>query len=178
MKNSWRLINLNKRYLLKAGNRIFRCQIGSKGLKSPAKKVEGDKSTPFGKWNLEGLYYRPDRNLRPKLKNKNTLKIYPITKNCGWCDDIKSKNYNKFIKINKCLAEGVSHEKLWRDDNVYDLLLELSHNKKPTISNKGSAIFIHCSFLDNRSTAGCVAIKKGDLIFLINNIRNRVQIII
>ena len=58
---------------------------------------------------------------------------------------------------------------MWREDNAYDVILTTSHNIKPTIKNKGSAIFIHCSFSDNRSTSGCVALKKKDLVYLIKN---------
>jgi len=70
MHKSWLIINLNKKYFLKAGNKVFRCQIGTEGFENVAKKVEGDKTTPIGKWRLEKLYYRPDRILRPKPKKK------------------------------------------------------------------------------------------------------------
>ena len=45
-------------------------------LLATSKKVEGDKTTPIGKWRLEKLYYRPDRILRPKPKKKNILKKF------------------------------------------------------------------------------------------------------
>ena len=61
---------------------------------------------------------------------------------------------------------------MWREDSAYDLIIELSYNSKPIIKNKGSAIFIHCSFEDFRTTAGCIALKKRDLIFLIENIKS------
>ena len=70
MCKNWLVINLNKNYFLKVGNKVFRCQVGSLGVKNAAKKIEGDKATPLGKWYLETLYYRPDRVLRPKLKKK------------------------------------------------------------------------------------------------------------
>ena len=173
MQKKWLVISFNKKYFLKVGNRTFRCQIGAKGLKNAAKKLEGDKTTPTGKWHLKSLYYRPDRVLRPKLKKKNVLKINQITKYCGWCNDIKSHYYNKYIKINNFRSLNTNYERLWREDNVYDLIIEISHNTKPIIKNKGSAIFIHCSFEDFRTTAGCVALKKRDLMFLIKNIKSK-----
>ena len=176
MQKNWLVINLNKKYFLKVGNKVFRCQIGTGGLKNAAKKVEGDKKTPIGKWYLESLYYRPDRVLKPKFKKKNILKINKISKNCGWCDDPKSNFYNKYIKINKLSHKNLSFEKLWREDNVYDIFLEISYNQNPSIKNKGSAIFIHCSFFNKRSTAGCIALKKRDLIFLLNNLRDKICI--
>ena len=176
MQKNWFVLNLNKKYFLKVGNKVFRCQIGSVGLTNPAKKLEGDKTTPMGKWYLKTLYYRSDRVLRPKLKKKNVLKINQITKHCGWCNDIRSNYYNKYIKINDFRLLNTNYERLWREDNVYDIIIEISHNTKPIIKNKGSAIFIHCSFEDLRTTAGCVALKKRDLMFLIKNLNSKAYI--
>ena len=173
MQKNWWVINLNKNYFLRVANKVFRCQVGSLGLKNAAKKIEGDKTTPIGKWYLETLYYRPDRVLRPILKKKNVLKINQITKYCGWCNDIKSHYYNKYIKINNFRSPNTNYESLWREDNVYDIIIEISHNIKPIIKNKGSAIFMHCSFEDFRTTEGCIALKKRDLVFLIKNIKNK-----
>ncbi len=175
MQKNWLVINLNKKYFLKVGKKAFRCQIGSGGLKKEEKKVEGDKTTPIGKWYLVSLYYRSDRVLRPKFKKKNILKINRITQYCGWCDDVSSKNYNKYVNT-KCILNKISYERLWREDNAYDIIIEMSHNTKPIIKNKGSAIFIHCSFEDLKATAGCVALKKRDLMFLIENIKRETYI--
>ena len=176
MHKNWLVINLNKNYFLKVGNKAFRCQIGTGGLKNAAKKVEGDKTTPIGKWYLESLYYRADRVLRPKFKKKNVLKINQITTHCGWCDDIRSLYYNKYININNFPSLKINYERLWRKDSTYDIIIVISHNTKPTIKNKGSAIFIHCSFEDIRPTAGCIALKKRDLINLIKNLKDNVCI--
>ena len=80
----------------------------------------------------------------------------------GWCDDPKSKKYNQLIK----LPTKYSHENLYRIDNIYDLILVLNYNMKPTIKNKGSAIFIHITRKNYKKTKGCIAIKKDDLILL------------
>jgi len=170
MQKNWLVTNINEKYFLRAENKKYSCQIGSGGLRNSVKKVEGDKTTPIGKWYLKSVYYRPDRVLRPRLKKKNTLNIKQITKHCGWCDDIKSYNYNKYIKINDSKTQTTSYEKLWREDEAYDIFIEISHNIKPTIKNKGSAIFIHCSLYDNRKTAGCIALNKKDLLYLIKKI--------
>ena len=176
MHKNWLVVNLNKNYFLKVGNKAFRCQIGGGGLKNAVKKVEGDKTSPIGKWYLETLYYRPDRVLRLKFKKKNISKMNRITKHCGWCDDIGSLYYNKYININNFPSLKINYEKLWREDNAYDIIIEISHNTKPTIKNKGSAIFIHCSFRDIRPTAGCIALKKRDLIYLIKNLKDNLCI--
>ena len=178
MEKYWSVKKLNKKHFFKIGNKAFRCQIGESGFKNSANKIEGDKTTPMGKWYIQSLYYRADRVLIPKFKKKKFLKINRITKNCAWCDDIKSLYYNKYININKFLSLNINYEKLWREDNVYDILLVISHNVRPTIKNKGSAIFIHCSFPDKRQTLGCVALKMRDLCFLLNNVRKNQYIII
>jgi L,D-peptidoglycan transpeptidase YkuD (ErfK/YbiS/YcfS/YnhG family) len=176
MKTNWIIKKLNKNYFLRVGKKIFKCQIGAEGFKNEAKKVEGDKTTPIGRWRLEKLYYRSDKVLRPKPKKKNILKMKRITKYCGWCDDIRSNYYNKYLNINNPLSSKIGFEKLWRGDHAYDIVIQISHNINPTIKNKGSAIFIHCSFEDTRSTAGCIALKKRDLIFLIKNLKSEVSI--
>ena len=176
MQKNWAVIHLNKKYFLKLGKKGFGCQIGSCGLKMAMKKVEGDKTTPIGKWCLETLYYRPDKSPRPKLKKKHSLKINTITQYCGWCDDITSNYYNKYIKINNSRFINVNYENLWRGDSAYDIIIVISYNLKPTIKNKGSAIFIHCSFSDFRETAGCIALKKRDLTLLLKNLSNKVRL--
>lgn len=173
MQKNWVVIKLNKKYYLKVGNKIFRCQIGRGGVKNAVNKIEGDNTTPKGKWCIETLYYRSDRVLIPKFKKKNVLKTNRITKHCAWCDDTRSLYYNRYININNISSLNISYEKLWRQDNAYDIIIVLSHNVSPTIINKGSAIFIHCSFFDDRNTAGCIALEKKDLVFLLKNLRGK-----
>ena len=117
-------------------------------------------------------------NILDTIGNTPLVKLNKITKSCGWCDDIESKNYNKYLNINNLPSPKIGFEKLWREDNAYDIVIQISHNTNPTIKNKGSAIFIHCSFEDFRSTAGCLALKKRDLIFLIKNLKSDVYILI
>ena len=173
MHRNWIVIKVNKKYYLRIGNKLFQCQIGEGGVEKNVKKTEGDKKTPIGKWYLKTIYYRPDKVIRPKLKTKE---IFKITKNCGWCDDIISNKYNHYIKINNYKSLSLNYEKLWREDNAYDIIIVTSHNLKPTIKNKGSAIFIHCSFSDKRNTAGCIALGKKDLVFLLKGLRRNTYI--
>ncbi|MDC3141156.1 L,D-transpeptidase family protein [Alphaproteobacteria bacterium] len=176
MQKNWLVIKLNKKYFLKVGYKFFRCQIGKAGFKNAAKKIEGDNTTPIGKWCIESIYYRADRAFIPKFKKNNVLKTNRITKHCAWCDDITSLYYNKHININNFSSLNINYEKLWREDNAYDIIIVTSHNVKPTIKNKGSAIFLHCSFSDDRNTAGCIALKKKDLIFLLKKLKDKTYI--
>ena len=90
----------------------------------------------------------------------------------GWCDDPNSRLYNRQIK----LPTKVGHEKLFRNDDLYDLVLVLNYNINPIIKNKGSAIFLHVSTKNLDSTKGCIAIKKKNLITLLAEIKKNTKI--
>lgn len=178
MKRIWKVKSINKKHFLIVRKKVFKCQLGEIGSILPSKKIEGDNATPKGRWCFNSIYFRNDRVLRPKLKKQLRFKLKKISKNCGWCDDIKSHYYNKHINIKNFALDNTSFEKLWRDDTAYDIFITLDYNKKPTIYNKGSAIFVHCSFEDNRNTSGCIALPKRNLIELIKNLKKNTFIII
>ena len=90
----------------------------------------------------------------------------------GWCDDPLSKNYNKLIKI----PSEYNYEKLYKKDNVYDIILVLNYNMNPVVKNKGSAIFIHVTKANYKKTEGCVAIKKVHLLKIIKELNNNIKI--
>ena len=140
----------------------FRCAVGKNGLKK--NKIEGDGSTPIGKFKLLNLYYRKD-----KIKYVGTkLNKVSIKKKLGWCDDIESQFYNKPITIDK----NIKHEKMFRRDTKYDLVIVLDYNFGKPILGKGSAIFIHIT--DNyKPTAGCIALNKKDLLILLKIISKK-----
>ncbi len=172
--NYWVLKKKHTKYYLLAYQNYFLCQIGSNGIISTQDKQEGDLSTPKGKWMLSSIFYREDRIDLKTLVPNCKLGLNKITKNCGWCDDPSSENYNKYVKIKK--RNNFTYERLWRKDNAYDILINLDHNQNPAIKWKGSAIFIHCSFDNLRNTGGCIALLKEDLIYLLKNINNTVFI--
>ena len=160
------MIIINKSGYLKYKNLKFRCALGKAGIGK--KKIEGDNITPKGNFKIIKIYYRKDR--LKKLSSKFTLT--QIIKNIGWCDDPKSKKYNQPIK----LPTKYSHEILYRRDNIYDLILVLNYNMKPINKNKGSAIFIHIAKKNYKKTAGCIALKKAHLIYLIRKINKNTKV--
>ena len=146
----------------------FRCSIGINGIKN--KRKEGDGITPKGIFSLKKIFYRSDR-----IKNfKSRIKRIKITKNMGWCDDPKSYYYNRLVKI----PNKFSHEKLYRKDNIYNIIIVLDYNLNPIIKNKGSAIFIHVANKNYKSTQGCIGLNQNDLLRLIELIKNNEKIII
>ena len=160
-------IKLKGKYLYYLNKKI-KCAIGKNGIAK--NKQEGDLKTPKGIFKLKKIFYRKD-----KIKFIKTIlkKIY-IKKNIGWCDDPTSKYYNKEIKFP---FKG-SAEKLWRKDNIYDLVIVLNYNFNPIIKNKGSAIFLHICKKNYAPTKGCVAINKKDMINLLANIKRNTNLII
>ena len=172
MEKNWIVTKVNQNYILRSGIKKFKCQVGAGGIKIHTMKREGDKATPIGKWKFKSIYYRSDKVMKPIMRNKK-FKINKITKYCGWCDDPKSYNYNKFINTKKLCSENINFEKLWREDQAYDIVIEISYNTEPIVKGKGSAIFIHCSFSDYRKTAGCIALKKKDLSILIKTLTKK-----
>ena len=173
MSDTLEVIEIQKKYFIKFKDNFFDCQIGSNGIVDLKIKLEGDKATPRGQFELNTIYYRHDKMIKLDILNNKFISFKKITKNCGWCDDHKSQSYNKYCNIDKMNLQGEGYEKLWREDSVYDILIETNHNSEPTLKNKGSAIFIHCSFSDLRSTAGCIALKKKDLIYLLTQLKKR-----
>ena len=144
----------------------FRCSIGKNGMTK--NKIEGDKKTPKGIFNIGSLYYRKD-----KYQNLDTkIKCIPIKKNMGWCDDPNNKKYyNKLVKIKK----NIKYEKLFREDNKYNLLIPISYNTKKPMPGKGSAIFIH---LTNKyeSTLGCITLKEKDFLIMLKLLNKKSKI--
>ena len=147
-------------------NLKYRCAIGKAGIKK--KQKEGDNITPKGTFKITRVYYRSD-----KVKNISTsIKKIKINKNMGWCNDSKSPFYNREIK----LPSKFSIEKLYRKDNLYDLLAVLNYNTNPVEKNKGSAIFIHIAKKRFKPTAGCIALQKKDLMNLMRVIKKNSKI--
>ena len=159
------LIKIKNKDTLEIDSFVIKCAIGINGIRT--KKIEGDKCTPKGIFTFGKLYYRADRVKKPETKIPKKI----ITKNMGWCDDIKSKFYNKEIKINK----NIKHEKLFRIDNLYDYLIVINYNTKNIMNGKGSAIFLHLT-KNYKKTKGCVAVKMKDLLIVLKLISKNSKI--
>ena len=144
----------------------FKCCIGKNGLKTS--KIEGDKSTPKGKFELGTLYWRKDRI--NKIETSLNKKI--IRKNMYWCNDVNHSNYNKQITNRR-----IKSEKLFRKDNKYDCLILIKYNYKRPIKNKGSAIFLHLT-KDYKKTAGCIAVNKKDFFIIAKILTKKSKIVI
>ena len=134
--------------LLITGRLTAPCALGRSGIRPD--KREGDGATPAGAFRLVEVLYRPDRTVKPRT----ALPSLAIRPDSGWCDDPGSRFYNRPV----CLPFAASHERLWRDDRLYDLLVVLDYNLAFPRRGRGSAIFLHLAAPDFLPTAGCIAI--------------------
>lgn len=154
------IVKENKFFL---NNKVYKCSFGKNGFIK--NKCEGDNKTPIGKWKLNRLFYRSD-----KIKLPNTqLPALKIQENMGWCDDIKSDCYNQLIK----LPFDYSCEKMWRNDDLYDIVIELDYNVNNPVKGKGSAIFLHIAKPDYSGTEGCIAINIDDMLEILPNLNTQ-----
>ena len=143
--------------VLRRHGRQWRCAVGRGGVRNG--KREGDGATPAGRFPLRRLLYRPDRLPVPAC----ALPAGPLAPDDGWCDDPADAAYNRPVK----LPYGARHERLWRDDRLYDLIVVLGHNDDPVVPGHGSAAFLHVSGPEYPPTDGCVALALRDLLELL-----------
>tara|TARA_Y100000590_G_scaffold365198_1_gene423955 strand:- start:1274 stop:1792 length:519 start_codon:yes stop_codon:yes gene_type:complete len=144
----------------------FKCSIGLNGISK--NKIEGDKKTPAGLFPIRMVMFRSDR-----IKNIVTsLDILEILPDDGWCDDPTDKNYNQLIK----LPYSKSYEKLWRHDNLYNIIIVIGFNDSPAIPYKGSAIFLHCASKCYKPTDGCIALIESDISKILLSVNHETQI--
>ncbi len=154
--------------ILKLNGKEFRCILGKAGVTEV--KIEGDGATPIGCFPIREVLYRVDKLPRP-ITN---LPISIIQKNDGWCNDINDPHYNQRIK----LPYPASHEKLWREDDLYDIVVALGYNDDPAVPGKGSAIFMHIAHSNYSPTEGCIALSLPDLVHILKEISRETKVYI
>lgn len=150
------LITVSGGFLSWPGGRV-RAAIGRAGL--TADKKEGDGATPIGIFPLRQLWFREGRIQQPQAG----LSCFRINPESGWSDDPADPLYNQPVP----LPHAYRHERLWREDGLYDLVVPLGYNDDPAVPGLGSAIFLHCAHPEYAPTEGCVAVARDDLLTLL-----------
>ena len=153
---------------LAAGHLRLPVALGRSGIR--ASKREGDGATPRGSFRLIRLWWRKDRGVRPRT----LLPVRGIGKADAWCEDPGDRRYNRPIR----LANAAAGDRLWRNDHLYDLMVELDHNTRPRVAGRGSAVFVHVARPGFRPTAGCVALAPAALRRLLVRVGPRTRIVI
>jgi len=154
--------------LINIGHRHFQCKIGRSGIGQ--KQREGDGITPVGQWKMAYFLYRPDKLTKPR----SFLQGFPFNTNDSWCDIPNSRTYNQplgFVPPN-------SSESLWRNDDLYNIVIILDHNSCPFIANQGSAVFIHTCSPDTKYTQGCIALNQANMLQLLTISGARTKVLI
>ena len=137
---------------LRVANQVLPCVIGKNGVSNL--KREGDGKTPTGEHQIVGILYRPDRIPPPR---KWAL---PIRSRDIWSDDVKDPNYN----LMGSLPSLFSHERLFKSDHLYDLVILTNWNWPYAVKGRGSAIFIHSWRQKVYPTQGCIALSRENLL--------------
>lgn len=144
--------------------RLFPVAIGRGGI--GAKRREGDGVTPRGTLRLETVLHRPDR-----LRCGFAAAIGP---RLGWSDDPADPAYNAPV----LRPHPHSHETMRRADRQYDLVGVTDWNRDPVEPGRGSAIFLHLWRGPRRPTAGCIAFRRADLVWILSRWSPRSRVII
>lgn len=153
---------------LHVGPLVIKAAIGKTGVSN--RKREGDGASPAGCYLLKSALFRSDRLARPAC----LIGARSVQRTMGWCDDAASGRYNRPVPA----GGKARHERLWRDDGVYDVVVATSHNQRPRILGAGSAIFLHVARPDYAPTEGCVAIALADLRRLLPRLSGSARLII
>jgi L,D-peptidoglycan transpeptidase YkuD (ErfK/YbiS/YcfS/YnhG family) len=150
------------------GGKTLPVALGRTGIR--ALKREGDGGTPIGTFHPIRLWWRPDRLPRPRT----LLPVRRIGPNDAWCEDPSDRRYNRAFTR----SANEPGDRLRREDGLYDLIIEIDHNTRPRIAGHGSAVFIHVARDAFGPTAGCVALRRGDLLKLLSRIglKTRIEI--
>ena len=135
-----------------------------------ANKREGDGGTPRGTFLPRRLWWRADRHRRPST----FLPVRAIRSDDAWCEDPASRHYNQPLKI----AREDGGDRLTRDDHLYDFIIEIDHNTRPTIAGRGSAVFLHLARPGFSPTAGCISMTKSAMLHLLRQTGPETKIII
>jgi L,D-peptidoglycan transpeptidase YkuD (ErfK/YbiS/YcfS/YnhG family) len=145
---------------LEADGVVLPCALGRSGIR--VDKREGDGATPWGRYRPLAAYWRDDRIERPRT----ALPVSRIGEASGWCDDPADPNYNKSVT----LPYSASAERMRREDELYDIVVDLDWNRGPIAKRKGSAIFLHVASVHYTPTEGCIALRQDHLRKLLTRI--------
>jgi L,D-peptidoglycan transpeptidase YkuD (ErfK/YbiS/YcfS/YnhG family) len=91
------------------------------------------------------------------------LPTQALTPHDGWCDDPADSEYNRPVTR----PYPARHERLWRDDGIYDVIAVMGYNDDPPRPGAGSAIFLHLARPGFAPTEGCVALALADLLLVL-----------
>jgi L,D-peptidoglycan transpeptidase YkuD (ErfK/YbiS/YcfS/YnhG family) len=153
---------------LRAGSWCLPVALGRGGIR--ANKREGDGGTPRGRFRPLRLWWRADRSPRPQTQ----LPARPIRPADAWCENPHDRRYNHAFRR----SANEPGDRLWREDRLYDIIVEIDHNTRPRVAWRGSAVFVHVARPGFAPTAGCIALAPRDLKMLTRRLGPKTRIVI
>jgi L,D-peptidoglycan transpeptidase YkuD (ErfK/YbiS/YcfS/YnhG family) len=154
------------RGILLAGPLALPVVLGRGGIR--ANKFEGDGATPRGRFRPIRLWWRADRHRHPPT----LLPARRITPDLAWCEDTTDRRYNRPVRR----APRDGGDRLWRDDHLYDFIVEIDHNTTPRVAGRGSAVFLHLARENFGPTAGCVSMTHAAMLRLLRRLGPQTRI--
>lgn len=132
--------------------------VGSQGI---GQASEYKSVTPAGYFSLSEAYGR--------LANPGTNIPYKVLDwSDWWVSDVTSPYYNTHYRCGgtvHCPFDPAKGERLMSAGAVYDYLVVINYNRWPVVKGAGSAFFLHVT--NGRPTAGCVAVSRADMLWLL-----------
>ena len=117
--------------------------------------------TPRGRFRLVRLWWRADRHTRPAtLLPVRRITPRRLVRGSGR-PPLQSPDRD---------TGGEPGDRLRREDHLYDFIIEISHNMRPRVAGRGSAVFLHIARPGLAPTAGCVAMPKGRMRQFLKNL--------
>ena len=155
------------RWQARFGARVFQCAVGRSGV--AMNKREGDGATPIGCFAMRYLLFRPDRREAPDTAG---LPVRALAPQLAWCDDPNDRAYNQAVNV----PYAARTESMWREDELYDLLVILGYNDNPVVAGRGSAIFLHLARPGYTPTEGCIALNEADFLTVVSTATTRSRV--
>jgi L,D-peptidoglycan transpeptidase YkuD (ErfK/YbiS/YcfS/YnhG family) len=154
---------------VRVGEKEYHCATGKGGIRTD--KREGDGATPVGVFPLREMYWRPDKFAAQPV---TALPAIALNEAMGWCDAPEAPEYNQHVT----LPFTPSHEKLWREDDVYDVVIVIGYNDAPVVAGAGSAIFMHLARPNYEGTEGCIAVTREDMLEILAQLTPQSRVIV
>ncbi|HVM17250.1 MAG TPA: L,D-transpeptidase family protein [Gaiellaceae bacterium] len=145
----------------------YPARVGYNGLR--ADRREGDGTTPIGTFRIGSTMYgiAPNPGVR-----------YPYVRlRCGdwWVEDPRSPWYNTFRRV-PCGQEPpfrTTTGDMASERRAFVHLAVVEFNVRPIVPGRGSGIFLHAQ--TGRPTAGCISLRRDDLVRVLRWLSPRAQ---
>lgn len=145
----------------------FPARVGYNGLR--ADRREGDGTTPAGTFRIGPVMYgnAPNPGVRYRYRRLR----------CGdwWVEDPRSPFYNTFrhVPCGRRPPFRTTTPDMSKERKAFAHLAVVEFNMRPIVPGRGSGIFLHAQ--TGGPTAGCISLRRGDLVQVLRWLRPQAQ---